>query len=288
MNRISKISQHVIATRNVSSKPQDDRLVVTIIGGGNSGHVTCALLKENLKGKVVVQLLTSVPETFSDKKIVCEFPNGTEQVGEIDVVSSDPEALIPQSDVVLWTGPVNRTKAVFERLNGLFDVRKTAVGTIFAQGLSHLVAYRVFGPKVRFFALRNIPWLCRTITKGKRCAIVGPKTSIEANVVNLDETFLKDVIEPMFVTQHVGVWEPVIEQMPDFCPIVFNPANQIIHPARYYGMFRNYSGTPLKGDEAPPEFLYRGMDELSGNVLQALDDELQAIKNAYFKVGEKI
>ena len=253
MNRINKISQQVVASRNVSGSFPTEKLVVTIIGGGNSGHVTCALLKENLKGNVVVQLLTTVPEMFEDKRITCEFPNGATQTGSIDVVSSDPEEVIPQSDVVLWTGPVNRTKAVFERLNGLFDVKKTAVGTIFAQGLSHLVAYRVFGPKVRFFALRNIPWLCRTITKGKRCAIVGPKTSIEANVVNLDESFLKDVIEPMFVTQHVGVWEPVIEQMPDFCPIVFNPANQIIHPARYYGMFKNFTGVPLKGSDAPPE-----------------------------------
>ena len=27
-------------------------------------------------------------------------------------------------------------------------------------------------------------------------------------------------------------------------PVVFNPANQIIHPARYWAMFRNWSGQP--------------------------------------------
>jgi len=45
------------------------------------------------------------------------FPDGqTTQKGKISAISSDPKDLIPQSDLVLWTGPVHSTKKVFESL----------------------------------------------------------------------------------------------------------------------------------------------------------------------------
>ena len=60
----------------------------------------------------------------------------------------------------------------------------------------------------------------------------------------------------------------MLELLPDFCPVVFdechfcllNLANQIIHPARYWAMFRNWRGRPLGASEEPPEWLYRDMD----------------------------
>merc|ERR1719162_931170 len=171
---------------------------------------------------------------------------------------------------------------MFERIAPQLDTRKTAVGTIFAQGLAHVLASRVFGPEVRFFALRNIPWLCRTLKPGLECEIVGPKASIAVMSINLDEPWIKAHLEPLFVAATGGAWEPVMEMAPDFCPVVFNPANQIIHPARYWGLFRRWHGTPLSGEQEPNEWLYRGMDEVSGMVLEVLDEELQALKDAYF------
>ena len=74
--------------------------------------------------------------------------------------------VLPNADVVLWTGPVYATKKIFESIKPHIDLKKTCVGTIFGQGLVHVSAIRVFGPSVKFFALRNIPWLCRMTEKG--------------------------------------------------------------------------------------------------------------------------
>merc|ERR1719433_330062 len=98
---------------------------------------------------------------------------------------------------------------------------------------------------------------------------------------NLNTEWVKSVLEPLFVIQKTGRWEPVMNMCPDFCPIVFNPANQIIHPARYWAMFRKWKGKPLRGEEEPNQWLYRDMDEVSGQVLEKLDEELQQLKNAY-------
>lgn len=255
-------------------------MTVTLVGGGNSGHVCAALFHENTKGKVRTQLLTSNPQIWHKKPVVT-FPSGETQEGQLDLISSDPRNVLPNADLVLWTGPINQTKRVFENLSKHIDPKKTVVGTIFAQGLVHMQAVRAFGNDVRFVALRNIPWLCRLTEKGRSSEIVGPKSEIEVVAINVDEAWVKSHLEALFVVQKTGRWEPVMKMMPDFCPIVFNPANQIIHPARYWALFRGWTGAPLVGEAEPSEWLYRGMDEMAGQVLACLDEELQAIKDAY-------
>jgi len=292
MRRVRKISEHVSAGMDHSSSASPsatrtsgsngDKIVVTLIASGNSGHVCAALFEENTKGRVITQLLTTRPEVWKNRRPRVKFPCGAVQEGLIHKISDDPAELIPQSDIVLWTGPVNTTKEIFENLRPFINPEKTAVGTIFAQGLVHLLAHRIFGPQIRFFALRNIPWLCRTVTLGEEAEIVGAKTSIGVMGINIDEAWVKRDLEPLFVCQKIGKWEPVMDVLPDFCPVVFNPANQIIHPARYWGLFRNWRGGPMAGDEEPSEWLYRGMDEVAGQVLAVLDEELQALKDAYY------
>jgi len=230
---------------------------------------------------VRTQLLTSRPEVWKCRRPAVHLPCGRTQRGYIYKVSDDPAELIPSSDIVLWTGPVTATRSAFESIQPYMDNRRTAVGTIFSQGLVHLLARQLFGPSVRFFALRNIPWLCRVVKPGEECEIVGAKSSIGAMTINLDEQWMKSQLEPLFYVQQTEVREPVIEMFPDFCPIVFNPANQIIHPASYWAHFRNWTGKPLREEEEPNQWLYRDMDEVAGQMLEVLDEELQQLKNAY-------
>jgi len=284
MQRIGVLSAHVGAAPAPAAPPGPvcpDVKVVTILGGGNSGHVTAALVHENTGGRVQVKLLTQTPELWTKTPEV-SFPDGSKQVGKVAVVTSRLAEALEDTDLVIWTGPVNQTKPMFEAIAPYINKKPVAVGTIFAQGLCHILALRTFGPQVRFFALRNIPWLCRVVTKGSASAIVGPKKSIEVCTMNLGAEWITQNLEPLFVVQKIGLWEPTIALCPDFTPIVFNPANQIIHPARYWGLFRQYQGKPLAGRHKPNQWLYRDMDEMSGQILQGLDDELQMCKDAYY------
>ena len=158
-----------------------------------------ALFEENTKGRVRTQLLTSKPQVWKGATPRVRFPTGEVQVGQLYKVSDDPAELIPQSDIVLWTGPVNHTKETFEKIKPYLDTRKTVVGMIFAQGLVHVLAQRIFGPDVRFFALRNIPWLCRATKHGEEAVIAGGKTSIDVITMNFEKDFIKKELEPLFV-----------------------------------------------------------------------------------------
>jgi len=104
------------------------------------------------------------------------------------------------------------------------------------------------------------------------------KLFIEAATLNVDQKYLVKEFQPLFMTPH----GPVIKKLPDFCAIVFNPANQIIHPAVYWGLFRKWNGVDPLPKLPNDGWLYRGMDEIAGSVLESLDEELQGIKDAYY------
>lgn len=253
--------------------------VLTIIGSGNSAHVLAGLIHSNTNGAWKLQIFTRSPQIWANKpNPVVELQDGKMRTGLISKVSSDPAEVIPNADIVLWTGPVHATRDAFESVQSHVNIEKTVVSTFFGQGLSHVLALRVFGKKVKYVAFRQIPWLCRCTKKGVSAHIVGAKTFIEAATINVSEGYLTNVMEPLFKTPH----GPVIKMLPDFCAIVFNPANQIIHPAVYWGLFRSWNGVDPMAKLPNDGWLYRGMDEIAGGVLEALDEELQRIKDAYF------
>ena len=62
------------------------------------------------------------------------------------------------------------------------------------------------------------------------------------------------------------------------------PSNQIIHPGRVVGFFKQFpekAGKVLSFKDVP--LLYEGLDDESAAEIQCLDDEIQAIKHAILK-----
>jgi opine dehydrogenase len=65
--------------------------------------------------------------------------------------------------------------------------------------------------------------------------------------------------------------------LPNFLCLTLTPSNQIIHPGRMLGVFSKWDGkSPI--DPATVPLLYEDMDKVSADLMQELDDEIQAIK----------
>jgi opine dehydrogenase len=256
-------------------------VVLTIVGGGNGGHVLAALAGAN--PAMEVRILTTRPEIWAGKSVTVERPGiggGASVTGRIAAVSADAGALIPGSDLVVWCGPVVATGAVFARLAPHIRAAQQTrpphapvyVGALFGQGCIHLLARLHFGAETPFFCFQSIPWLCRTVVPGAKCSIVGRKEYTLVAVHRANFTWLRKTLQPC-------LGGPAMLPLADFAAIVLNPANQIIHPARYWGIFRTFSPErPLAADAVP--WLYRDFDDASAEALEGLDAELQAIKHA--------
>ena len=70
--------------------------------------------------------------------------------------------------------------------------------------------------------------------------------------------------------------------LPNFLSLTLCPSNQIIHPGRVYGFFKNWDGKSAFNAKDIP-LLYEGLDQASADEIQFLDDEIQAIKKAFLK-----
>ena len=123
--------------------------------------------------------------------------------------------------------------------------REVFVGTIYGQaGFNWMVGEieREFDlDNVTTFAVGLIPWICRVIDYGSRGVTYGGK---EVNVAAVSprgryEALAEDFF-PTLSERWLGVGGFV--QADSFLSITLSVDNQIIHPARCYGLFKRYGG----------------------------------------------
>lgn len=262
---------------------------VTIVGGGNSAHVLIPFLHETGH---VVNLMTRRPSAWNKERVVCEVQCGlTGDVtklheGKITNISSDPADVIPDADVIVLCMPVASYREALKRLAPFINREKKEVfvGTIYGQaGFNWMVHECEKENKLKnvvAFAVGLIPWICRTLQYGSKCANYGGK---QCNVVavspydrfnRLNDIFLNDIsMKPMGVGK--------FEQACSFLSITLSVDNQIIHPCRCYALWERYGGVWPSLEEVP--YFYRDFDDLSAENIRLLDDDYTKVRDAVRK-----
>eukprot|EP00921_Rhytidocystis_pertsovi_P007906 GHVQ01013082.1.p1 GENE.GHVQ01013082.1~~GHVQ01013082.1.p1 ORF type:complete len:472 (+),score=53.05 GHVQ01013082.1:484-1899(+) len=256
-------------------------LTVAIVGGGNGAHAAAGYLGH--KKSLRVRVLTRRPHLWSSAITVntkgSSWENRGDFVGKLQRVSSQPEDVIPGSDVVLLCAPANAHPELLMKIAPHVS-QNTWVGTLYGQGGFDWAATEAFrGDWSRLdalFGFQNIPWLCRTSEYGKCVQMIGPKKQLwiaawppsKACAVAKTMSLLFDI---------------PAESLPNFLTLTLSPSNQIIHPARYYGIFHSWDGSSAMSSDAIQWGLYTEMDDFSAEWLRKLDDELQAIRRGLEK-----
>lgn len=250
-------------------------LRVTVCGGGNAAHTAAAYLGS--KPGLDVRVLTRKPEAWS-KTIILETKGsswaekGTIQ-GEIDTITDRADEVIPDADVVLIAAPANAHAPILQKISSHVS-RGCVVGALYSQGGFDWVARKYLSnlPSLDgIFGLQNIPWICKATEYGKTVQLIGPKKHLvlasypvhKANDFARLAALLFDI--------------PCIT-VPNFLCLTLSPSNQIIHPARYYGIFHTWDGKSAIPKDKIQWGLYTDMDDISADLLEQLDQELQGIK----------
>ncbi|CAB9504606.1 NAD/NADP octopine/nopaline dehydrogenase, alpha-helical domain [Seminavis robusta] len=274
--------------------PHPKKNVTTcVVGGGSSAHVLIPLLSE--MGHTV-NLYTRRPDEWKDD-VSCEITNGvTGQVsttyhGTIHRKSNNAADVIPTADVIILCLPVYVYRPVLDQIAPFVSQTKKEVfvGTIFGQaGFDWMVSSSIIRQEeeeeeprsnIVTFAIGSIPWICRTRTYGERGINYGPK---DVNVVavtppgrfdKLNDIFLKDIS-----SRTMG--KVKFELADSFLDLTLSVDNQIIHPARCYGLWKKSGGTGVWDSLAAVPFFYRDFDQESADILQRLDAEYERIRQA--------
>ncbi|KAL4510772.1 hypothetical protein ABPG72_004926 [Tetrahymena utriculariae] len=248
---------------------------VTICGGGNGTHASAAVISRTNEFKVNV--FTRRPKEWSKNLVGITKGSSWESrgnyVANLNTITSNPSE-ISSTDAWIISGPAHIHYGLLKSI-APYVKPGAFVGTLFAQGGFEWMCREIFGQRlsqITMFGLFNIPFICKSDEYGKSVRIIGPKDQLLVAIepaTKMTETI--QLIEKMWTIPTVA--------LPNFLTLTLTPSNQIIHPARIYGVFQNWDGKTPYDPKSIPLF-YEDMDEYSAHQLELLDSEIQLIKEA--------
>jgi opine dehydrogenase len=235
----------------------------------------------------MVNLLTRRPQEWKDT-VTCDLTMMDNTVsktftGSINVKSSDPVDVIPYADAIILCMPVHQYRAALERVAPYINKTKKEVfvGTIYGQaGFNWMVheMERDFNlTNIICFAVGCIPWICRTLAYGSHVANYGGKL-VNVVAVSPREKFdtLNDKLLNDISFTSIGIGKFV--QACSFISLTLSVDNQIIHPSRCYGLWKQTAGKWPDLESVP--YFYRDFDDISTQVLTDVDNDYSAIRAA--------
>ena len=237
---------------------------ICICGGGNLGHVCAGFLAN--RGHQV-SILTTKPERWnSELEIVA--PDGI-FTGKMSFISSNPEEVVPQSEIVLVCLPGYAIHNELVKIKSYFS-KETIVGSVVSSTGFFFEAFKVLPSDIPLFGFQRVPFISRIIEYGKQAELKGYKDTLHVAIENTSEKeSIRVELEKLF-EKPVSVAESYYE-------VSLSNSNPLLHPARLYTMWKNW----LSGIVYPrnPQFYAEWTIEAS-TLLLKMDDEFQRLLKA--------
>jgi hypothetical protein len=253
---------------------------VLLCGGGNAIHVLSSYIGS--KPDCEVNVLSTFPGeadrlrmSMPDEGIKCMNDLGKDVYGKPTLISDDPAAVVPGSDVVILAIP-SFTHELYLKALKPHLTPGVIIGAMPGEGGFDVCARHVLGDEFvsasRVFALETLPWACRIVEYGKVVEVLGTKKEIDVVMTaRKGETF-----EPV-----LNVLQGFVGRLPKMVPacnflsVTLMNINSVWHPTISYGYYRNKDcSQPV---EKPPLFYY-GADEFTGDMLSKVSDEVLQVK----------
>ncbi len=251
---------------------------VTVCGAGNLGHVFAGLL--SARPDVTVNVLVSSPQRATALQTtianhggirVCA-PNG-DVIGQPALVTADSAAAVADAQLVLICVPTHIQTDILEKVVPHLGP-DAIIGAVPAAGGFHWLIQQALTrhrKRATYFGVVAIPWMCKVQTQGQTVKVLGAKQA------NGQVTLTPGQAGPVCDLLAALSGAPMFD-MGNFLQITLNPGNQLLHPGIMYALFRDWHGEPLPWAESP--LLYEGLSDEAADILEALSQELQAIKAA--------
>ena len=234
---------------------------ICICGGGNLGHVCAGFLAN--RGHQV-SILTTKPERWS-QTIGVVAPDGSFK-GKLAQVSSRPEEVIPQAEIVLVCLP---GFAIHDELTKIkpYLSKNSLVGTVVSSTGFFFEAFEVLPSDIALFGFQRVPFISRIIEYGQKAELKGYKESLHVAIEQTEnKESVRVVLEQLF--------EKPVTLAGSFYEVSLSNSNPILHPSRLYTMWKDWQ--PGIVYPRNPQFYAEWTLEASTLLLQ-MDDEFQSL-----------
>ncbi len=206
---------------------------IVICGGGGLGH-TCAGILSNHE-EMIVDMLTNHPEKWNHNFKVNTPDKGT-IIGKLDRISSKPENLIPNADIVFFCLPAFLVEETIIKIKPYLN-SNSIVGAVFGCTGFFLFAHNHLPSTTKLFALQRVPYVSRVVEYGKEANLLGYRDKLIMAVENVDD---RDSFRQLLES---GFGEPV-ELCDSFYEVTLSNSNPILHTGRLYTMWKDWNGKP--------------------------------------------
>jgi hypothetical protein len=230
-----------------------------ICGGGSLGHVIAGYLGAN--ADVRVSMLTQRPQLWKND-IEVHTPEQTIIHGHIHTISSNPEDVIPQANIILLCLPGFAIKQQLQLIKP-YVKSTTFVGSVFSSTGFFFNAMEILNEDVPLWGFQRVPFICRTREYGQSANLLGYKSNLNIAVERTDEKEdFRLLIEELFNTP--------VSLLNNFYEATLTNSNPLLHTSRLYTMF----GASNEGRTFPRMILfYEEWTEEAAQLLIDMDEE---------------
>lgn len=198
---------------------------ICICGGGSLGHV-CAGVMASQEG-VELNILSGHPDRWSNTIVVTDG-NGKQYTAEISKVSSNPQEVIQDQDIILFCLPGYLIEKTMRDIKPF--IGDATVGTVVSSTGFFFFAHDILGEKAKLFGFQRVPFISRVAEYGKTSNLLGYKSSLAAVIENVDDKEkFREELERLFITP-VTLLDSIYE-------VALSNSNPILHTGRLYTMF---------------------------------------------------
>lgn len=237
---------------------------ICICGGGNLGHVTAAYIAARTDHSV--SILTRRPQQWADSLTITLPEHGQQLTGKLHGVSSQPETVAANADVVLLCLPAFSIRSELTALRPHIKPQ-TAVGSIVSNTGFFFQAMELLPKDTPLFGFQRVPFIARITEYGHKAALLGYKKELALAVEQTQRREeLRRLAEQLFGT-------PTTLLRSHYEASLSN-SNPLLHPARLYSLWRNWK----EGDttDCVPLF-YEQWDYEAASLYITMDQELHEL-----------
>lgn len=236
---------------------------MTVIGGGNIGTLMAAEMA--VKG-CEVSIYSSHPERWSQNIDVYNAADDKILEAVVSNITSDLAEAVCGAEIIWVTYPAHMFYALAQQLKEHIKEGQL-IGVVPGSGGAEFAFKELLDRGCTLFGLQRVHCIARLKEYGKSVYMLGRKKELQVgSIPAMAATSISSILETLFDI-------PCIP-LPNYLSVTLTPSNQILHTARLYSMFRDY--TPEKN--YPKNFLFyeEWTDEASQTLLEC-DDELQKL-----------
>lgn len=236
---------------------------ICICGGGSLGHVCAAFFAA--QGNPV-SILSGHPQKWNDS-ISCFDKDGKCYSGKINRVSSNPEEVIPNADIILLCLPGYMIESTLINIKP-FVKKHAAIGSIVASTGFFFFAHKIFDNTVTLFGFQRVPFIARVRNYGIDADLLGYKPSLNVAIEPADGENAEDMrklLETLLKTP--------VNLLDSFYEASLTNSNPLLHTSRLYQMWHNYNGEVY----AQKPLFYEEWNDDASRLLIDMDNEFMQL-----------